>query len=283
MIQVKNLSFWYHEGSKILKDINLHFDQRSTAIIGQNGAGKTTFAKLLKGLLKPCTGDIYIQNRNTKDTTAAALSKQIGLVFQNPNDQIFKGTVIDEVMVGPLNVKLDKTTAKQNSLKALEMVGLADQLEENPQDLSLSDKKLLCIASVIAMEPDIILFDEPTIAQDEAGKAKIKRIIQSLKEQNKLVMTIIHDMDFVAENFERTIVFYQGEVVLDGHTREVFSHTDILAKAQVETPYITQLGRRLGYTETFLTTDEFIKYKRNQNTSPISGFRQPKPFPYTDR
>lgn len=264
MIDVKNLSFSYQEGSEVLKDIHLHFDQRSTAIIGQNGAGKTTFVKLLKGLLKPDVGDIYIQNQNIKDTTTAALSKQIGLVFQNPNDQIFKGNVLDEVMFGPLNMKLDEKTARQHSLQALEMVGLADQLDENPQDLSLSDKKLLCIASIVAMDTDIIILDEPTIAQDHAGKEKIKRIIQTLKEQNKLVMTIIHDMDFVAENFERTIVFNQGKVLLDGHTREVFSQKDILAQAHVEAPYITQLANKLGYPETFLTVEEFIHHQRCQ-------------------
>lgn len=258
MIQVKNLSFSYQEGNDILTDINLEFDQRATAIIGQNGAGKTTFVKLLKGLLKPKAGDIYIQNQSVKGTTAAALSKRIGLVFQNPNDQIFKRNVLDEVMFGPLNIKLEEKTAKQHALQALEMVGLAHKLDVNPQDLSLSEKKLLCIASVMAMDTDIIIFDEPTIAQDHAGKEKIKRIIKTLKDQNKLVMTIIHDMDFVAENFERTIVFHQKKVILDSATRQVFSQKDILARAHVETPYITQLGDKLGVAETVLTVEEFM-------------------------
>lgn len=259
MIQVKNVSFSYQEGTAILTDLNLEFDQRSTAIIGQNGAGKTTLVKLLKGLLKPNRGEIIIQGQNLKDTTAAAISKTIGLVFQNPNDQIFKGKVLDEVMFGPLNIKLDPQTAKQNSLEALEMVGLANKLEANPQDLSLSEKKLLCIASVMAMDTDIIIFDEPTIAQDHEGKEKIKGIIKSLKARNKLVMTIIHDMDFVAENFERTIVMNQGRVILDSDTRQVFAQADILEKAYVETPYVTQLGKRLGYAEPLLTVDEFIE------------------------
>ncbi|WP_044640719.1 energy-coupling factor ABC transporter ATP-binding protein [Risungbinella massiliensis] len=259
MIQVKNLSFSYQEGKQILQNITLDLDQRSTAIIGQNGAGKTTLVKLLKGLLKPSTGDILIQGQNIKDTTVAALAKQIGLVFQNPNDQIFKGNVLDEVLFGPLNIKMDAKTAKQKALQALEMVGLEDSVEENPQDLSLSDKKLLCIASIVAMDPAIIILDEPTIAQDHAGKEKIKQIIKSLRDQQKLVMTIIHDMDFVAENFERTIVLNQGKVLLDGDTREVFSERVLLAKAHVEPPYITQLGHKLGYEETFLTVEEFVR------------------------
>ncbi|MGD8190474.1 energy-coupling factor ABC transporter ATP-binding protein [Brevibacillus ginsengisoli] len=262
MIQVKNLSFSYTPGTEILTGVNLDFDQRSTAIIGQNGAGKTTLVKLLKGLLKPSQGDIIIQGQNLKDTTAAAISSKIGLVFQNPNDQIFKGKVLDEVMFGPINIKLDEQTAKKNALIAIEMVGLSNKLDVNPQDLSLSEKKLLCIASIIAMDTDIIIFDEPTIAQDYEGKEKIKQIMQTLKARNKLVMTIIHDMDFVAENFERTIVMSQGKVILDSDTRHVFAQADILEKAHVETPSITQLGEKLGYTDTFLTIDEFITSKQ---------------------
>jgi energy-coupling factor transport system ATP-binding protein len=259
MIKVSNLSFSYKRETPVLTDINLEFDQRSTAIIGQNGAGKTTFVKLLKGLLKPFEGDITVQNLNVKNTSAAELAKIIGLVFQNPNDQIFKRTVLEEVMVGPLRIKMDKDTAKQNALQALEMVNLSDKQEINPHDLSLSEKKLLCIASIVAMDTDIIILDEPTIAQDHAGKRRISEIIQVLKKKNKLVMTIIHDMDFVAENFERTIVFNEGKVILDGNTRNVFAQKELLNEAYVEAPGITQLADMLGMSETILSVEEFIK------------------------
>ena len=108
---------------KFLKNVNLDFDSTSTAIIGQNGAGKTTFVKLLKGLLKPCSGDILIHNINTKEITVAELSKYIGLVFQNPNDQIFKNKIIDEVMFGPLNIGLSREKAMENSINALKKNG----------------------------------------------------------------------------------------------------------------------------------------------------------------
>lgn len=264
MISVQNLTFSYRADAEILKGINLQFDRRSTAIIGQNGAGKTTFVKLLKGLLKPTAGEIAILDRNVKETSAAVLAKHIGLVFQNPNDQIFKSNVLDEVMFGPLMIGFDRETARNNALRALEMVGLAKKAEENPQDLSLSEKKLVCVAAVVAMDQPIVIFDEPTIAQDHAGKETIKRVIGELRQQNKLVMTIIHDMDFVAENFERTIVFHQGTVLLDADTREVFARKDILAKAALEAPYVTQLAEKLGYNETFLTIDEFIQFKQRE-------------------
>jgi energy-coupling factor transport system ATP-binding protein len=259
MIKVSNLSYSYEKDTPVLSGIDLEFDLRSTAIIGQNGAGKTTFVKLLKGLLKPFDGEILIQNQDVKNTSAAELAKTVGLVFQNPNDQIFKRTVLDEVLFGPLMIKMNKEFAREKAIEALEMVDLKDQLEVNPHDLSLSEKKLLCIASVIAMDTDIVILDEPTIAQDYAGKKKISEIVQALKGKNKLVMTIIHDMDFVAENFERTIVFNKGKVLLDGETRFVFSQKETLIEAHVEAPGITQLADLLGYGKTILTIDEFTK------------------------
>ncbi|CAH0121847.1 Energy-coupling factor transporter ATP-binding protein EcfA2 [Paenibacillus sp. CECT 9249] len=260
-IRVENVSFAYGRGADMIKKIDLELDHRSTALIGQNGAGKTTLVKLLKGLLKPGTGDIFVRGINTKESTVAQLSRHIGLVFQNPNDQLFKRTVLSEVMFGPINLGQAEQEAKQQALQALERVGLGDKLEVNPHDLGLSEKKLVSIASVVAMNTDIIILDEPTIAQDFAGKERIRQIIQSLKEEGKLVLTIIHDMDFVAENFERTVVLNQGTVLLDGATRDVFSHKDLLRQACLDIPYVTQLAEMLGAPRTMLTVQELIEWK----------------------
>ena len=263
-IVVKNLCFKYKENKEeTLSDINLMFDNRSTAIIGQNGAGKTTFVKLLKGLLKQNSGEIIVCGKDTKDSTAAELAKYIGLVFQNPNDQIFKSKVIDEVMFGPLNIGMSSETARKNSVEALKILGLDNLIDENPYDLGLSERKLITIASIVAMDTDIIIFDEPTIAQDFAGKEKIKRLIKELRNKGKTVLTIIHDMDFVAEVFERTIVFNKGRVILDGNTKDVYSNEEILKKAYLELPHVSQLCRQLGYNETFLTVDDFVEFYKN--------------------
>jgi energy-coupling factor transport system ATP-binding protein len=264
-IEIRNLGFHYTEGENILSDISLRFDQRSTAIIGQNGAGKTTFVKLLKGLLQPVTGDVFIEGINTREATVASLARHIGLVFQNPNDQIFKNRVIDEVMFGPLNIGQSEDEARASAEAALEQVGLADRREANPYDLSLSERKLISIASIVAMNTGIIIFDEPTIAQDHAGKERIKAIVRALAEQGKLVLTIIHDMDFVAETFERTLVFAQGRVLLDGSTREVYSRADELQKSHLEPPHVTQLYSRIGLPGTVLTVDEFVAARRSHH------------------
>lgn len=267
MIQVDNLSFSYDGAGYALQDISLSIDRRATAIIGRNGSGKTTFVKLLKGLLKPDSGSIKINGADISNQTPASLAKTVGLIFQNPNDQIFKSNVFDEVMFGPVNIKMSPDLARENSLKALKMVSLDDRLQVNPHDLSLHEKKLLCMASVMAMDTDVIIFDEPTIAQDNIGKEKIKSIIKELKARGKLVITIIHDMDFVAENFERTIVFQNGKVALDGETGEVFAQGDILRKADVEAPYITQLADKLGFSRVILNEEDFIR-NYNNNISP---------------
>lgn len=258
IIKTSSLKFSYTADKEILKGIDICLDGRTTAIIGQNGAGKTTFVKLLKGLLKPVGGSIYYGGEDISKNTVAMMAGKIGLVFQNPNDQIFKNKVIDEVMFGPLKIGMDEKTAREKSLLALKRVELYDKVDENPYDLSLSERKLLAIASILAMDTRVIIFDEPTIAQDYHGRSIIKRIINELRKEEKLVITIIHDMDFVADCFERTVVFAEGKVLLDGTTREVFSKKDILKKAYLSQPHVTQLCGRLGYEGTVLTVEEFI-------------------------
>jgi energy-coupling factor transport system ATP-binding protein len=258
-LHIHNLHFSYKSDVEVLKGLDLHLGEQTTAIIGQNGAGKSTFVKLLKGLLKPTMGEIQLNDMQFNELTAAHLAKYIGLVFQNPNDQIFKHKVIDEVMFGPLNIGKSEEEAKENALQALQAVELADSLEKNPYDLSLSERKMVAIASILAMKTEVVIFDEPTMGQDYQGKERIKTIINQLHKKGKLVICILHDMDFVAETFERTIVLNQGEVLLDGDTREVFSHKEILLQAMLEQPQVTQIANHLGYDQTFLTEEELIK------------------------
>lgn len=259
-IVINNLSFSYKPELEILRGINLTFNHLPTAIIGQNGAGKTTLVKLLKGLLLPNQGDIFINGKNTKNYSAARLAQEIGLIFQNPNDQIFKNTVLDEVMFGPLNLKLCLEEAQKNALQALQLVQMEDKIKKNPYDLSLAERKLVSIASILAMDPPIIIFDEPTIAQDSRGIELIKDLINTLNNKGKLVITITHDMDFVADCFSRVIILQNGKIVLDGSTKVVFSQSLLLESAFLKPPHITQLGNRLALKETVLTMEELIKY-----------------------
>lgn len=255
-IVVSDLRFGYEKDSEIIKGIDLKLSGKPLAIIGQNGAGKTTFVKLLKALLKPQKGEITVDGVKTTDTTAAKLAAVIGLIFQNPNDQIFKSKVLDEVMYGPLNIGQSPETVKANALKMLDRVGMASKKDENPYDLSLAERKLVAMASILAMDTKVVIFDEPTIGQDAMGKVKLSLLINELYAQGKLVVCILHDMDFVAETFEHTVILGGGRVLFNGETRTAFSQDELLREAGLEQPHVTQLAHRMGYTGILLKKSE---------------------------
>lgn len=253
------------EGEEALKGVTLEFGDGLTAIIGQNGAGKTTFVRLLNGLLRPTSGEVRVDDLVTSEHSVARMARKVGLVFQNPNDQIFKSRTIDEVMFGPKNLGVPEAEARRRAEQALAAVGLPDAAAKNPYDFGLADRKLIGIASVLAMDTPVVILDEPTIAQDYRGVEKIKGIARGLGREGRLVITITHDMDFVAEVCERTVVLRRGLVAADGPTREVFGRPGLLADAFVEEPHITGLGRAVLGSEpggpaagTVLTVDEFV-------------------------
>ena len=257
--RIEKLDFSYLADIPVLEDLNMKLDQRPTAIIGQNGAGKTTLVKLLKGLLKPVSGSIYFHGEDISGKTVAMLAGGVGYVFQNPDDQIFKYNVMDEVLFGPLNIGMDPEQAKKEAAWALELTGLSGKEKENPYDLELYERKMTAIASVLAMDTDVLILDEPTIAQDWKGRQIIGSIIRSLSGRGKLVIAILHDMDFVAENFERVIIMAHGQVLADGTAKEVFAQEEVLKKARLQKPYVMQLSEALGYEKSYLTVEELLK------------------------
>ncbi len=244
--RTENLKFSYIPGKPVLPGLSLTLDHRPTAIIGQNGAGKTTLVRILKGLLKPESGSVYFGGEDITTHTVAELSGRVGYVFQNPDDQIFKYKVLDEVMFGPLNIDMSKETAEKQAREALMQVGLSEQAESNPYDLELSERKLVAIASVLAMDTEVVILDEPTIAQDMLGKAKLREIIGSLQARGKLVLAILHDMDFVADCFERVLVMAHGEILADGTPAEVFWESEALKEAAVTPPQLYRLRDALS-------------------------------------
>jgi len=247
--QVKDLRFSYVKGREVLHGLNLALDHRPTAIIGQNGAGKTTLVRVLKGLLKPDSGEIRYQGENLETKTVAELASRVGYVFQNPDDQIFKYKVLGEVMFGPLNIGMSPQEAEASAHEALRMVGLDEKAGENPYDLELSDRKMVAIASVLAMNTDVIILDEPTIAQSWNGREKIREIMQAKAAEEKLVIAILHDMDFVANSFARVIAMAHGEILADGAPAEVFRNHPVLEKAALAAPPLYELLEELEASE----------------------------------
>ena len=258
LFEIRNLEFSYRPGTPVLHGINLQLDARPTAIIGQNGAVKSSLVKRLKGLLRPTGPSIWFRGEDISHKTVVALAAQVGYVFQNPDDQIFRYNVLDEVMFGPLNIGMSEEQAREKSRAALALTGLSDQENSNPYDLELNERKMVAIASVLAMDPDVLILDEPTIAQDMMGRRRIADIVRTLSAQGKLVLAILHDMDFVAECFDRVVVMAQGQVVAAGSPRQVFAASAALQAARLDPPPVPQLCTRLGYDGVFLTVEEFL-------------------------
>ncbi|MDW2796018.1 energy-coupling factor transporter ATPase [Clostridium boliviensis] len=259
VFSIKDLAFYYVPGVPVIDDLTLNLDMRPTAVIGQNGAGKTTLVKLLKGLLKPKAGTVMLEGEDISGRTVAQLAKKVGYVFQNPDDQIFKNQVLEEVMVGPLNIGMTRKEGEERAREALEMVGLLHAAKENPYDLDLSERKMVAIASVVAMDPEVLILDEPTIAQDARGREVLGQLIHTMEEKGKFVLAILHDMDFAARYFKRVIVMTGGKVIADGPGEQVFYEKDTLRKARLEPPHVTRLCEILGYEGAFLTTEDIRK------------------------
>ncbi|HEY0725698.1 MAG TPA: ABC transporter ATP-binding protein [Pyrinomonadaceae bacterium] len=258
-IEISNLQFTYPNGVQALRGISLTIESgEQVAIVGQNGAGKTTFVKHLNGLLQPTSGDVRIGDWDTKEHSVAKMARRVGYVFQNPDEQLFSKNVGTEVAFGPKNLGYNNEQVQASVNDALAMTELTDKTETNPYDLSPTWRKMVAIASIIAMDTDVVIFDEPTTGQDAANIARIAHTIKALRERGKTVITITHDIDFCAENFERVIAMSQGQVILDGQANEVLGQTETLATTYVDPPQLTRLGQRLGFKETVRNQDEFL-------------------------
>lgn len=258
-IQISDLQFTYPSGVTALRGISLTIDAgEQVAIVGQNGAGKTTLVKHLNGLLQPTSGQILIGDWNTQEHSVAKLARRVGYVFQNPDEQLFSKNVGIEVAFGPRNLGYGDDQIQALVRDALAMTELSDKTETNPYDLSATWRKMVALASVIAMDTPIVIFDEPTTGQDAVNVARIANVIKALRERGKTVITITHDIDFCAENFERVIALSQGRVLLDGQANHVLGQEEILASTYVDPPQLTRLGKRLGFKETVRNQEEFL-------------------------
>ena len=263
-IEIKDLHYTYPGDVKALNGISLIIESgEQVAIVGQNGAGKTTLVKHLNGLLQPTSGSVLIGDWSTAEEAVAKLASRVGYVFQNPDEQLFTKNVHQEVSFGPKNLGYDKDKIEALVEDALKLTKLSDQKETNPYDLSPTWRKMVALASIISMDTPIIIFDEPTTGQDAANIERMANAIAALRERGKTVITITHDIDFCAENFERVIALSQGTILLDGPANEVLGQEEILAQTYVDPPQLTRLGLRLGLKDVVRNQEEFLNvYKK---------------------
>ncbi len=259
-IRISDLHFTYPTGIDALQGISLTIEPgEQVAIIGQNGAGKTTLVKHLNGLLQPTRGQVLIDDWDTKEHPVAKLARRVGYVFQNPDEQLFSKNVGTEVAFGPRNLGYEANRVEALVRDTLAMTELSEKVETNPYDLSATWRKMVALASVISMDTDIVIFDEPTTGQDAVNIARIANVIKTLRERGRTVITITHDIDFCDENFERVIALSQGRILLDGQANEVLGQEEILATTYVDPPQLTRLGKRLGIKKTVRNQDEFLQ------------------------
>ena len=241
LLEAKDLSFSYPDGTCALTGINFHARKGEfIGILGGNGCGKTTFLKILNGLLKPTQGDVYLEETNFKSLDRNKLFSRVCTMFQNPDDQLFSPTVIEDIAFGPKNMQLPKQEVEERLHRALENVGMTAFAHKNIHALSYGQKKRVCLAGVLAMGPEVILLDEPTASLDPMGVSAIMHLLQDLNRQQGITLVMsTHSVDLVPLFIDRAIVLNQGKVVKEGSPQEVFADTQTLRGAHLR---LTQIG-----------------------------------------
>jgi len=265
-IRIEDLHHTYPSGVHALRGISCLISAgEQVAVVGQNGSGKTTLVKHLNGLLKPERGSVLIGEWSTEDQTVARLASRVGYVFQNPDEQLFTKTVHQEVSFGPRNLGYTEEKIQHLVEQTLEITDLTGERDTNPYDLSPTWRKMVALASIIAMDTPIVIFDEPTTGQDAVSIARIGEVVDMLREKGKTLITISHDIDFCAEHFQRVIAMAEGQILLDGPAKNVLGQPDILATTYVDPPQLTRLGLELGLDQTVITEADFLEEIRKRS------------------
>ncbi len=214
---------------------------RKTAIVGPNGAGKSTINFHLNGLFTPKEGEIYFQGELIDKKLRQALTSKVGIVFQDPDDQIISLTVRDDVAFGPLQFGVSKEEAMQRVDHYLQLLDITHLADRNPSELSYGQKKYVTIAGILAIETDTIVFDEPMAFLDPAGKERMVRIMNELHDAGKTIIVTTHDMHFVTEWADEVIVIHEGQCLGKFTSRELFANKNILEKARLNLPPVVEL------------------------------------------
>jgi len=250
---LEGVSHTYPGGVRALDAVDLPIELgERLALIGQNGSGKTTLARHLNGLLRPTSGRVLHDEIDATARTVAQLARSVGLVFQDPDRQIFAGSVRNEVEFGPRNLGLRGAELHAAVDDALAAVGLEAEARTNPYDLGASRRKLLALASVLAMRTPVLVLDEPTTGQDLRGVEIVRRVIDEAHTARRTVIAISHDMEFVADVFDRVVVLREGRILLDGAPSSVFAEGawEMMRSSYLEPPLAALVGARLGLGST---------------------------------
>lgn len=254
MIELKNVSFKYElQEEKTIKNMDLYVKQGEfVGIIGKNGSGKTTLCNIIRGIIPDfvqgqISGDIVIDNKNIDDIKRGEMAELVGFVFQNPFSQIsgIKKTVFEEIAYGLENLGVEREEIRQRVTDVIKLLKIEDLQDKNPNELSGGQSQRVAIASIIVMNPKVLIFDEPTSQLDPLGTEEIFDILKLLKSQNKTIILVEHKIDLIAEYADRVVVMDDGEIIFNGETHEVLSN-DKIEDHNVSMPIVSKLAYKLN-------------------------------------
>lgn len=243
-LRTSEVSFVYEGGHQALFDVDVAIDAGEfVALVGQNGSGKTTLAKHFNGILRPTSGRVTIDDADVADQSTTSLASRIGYCYQNPDHQIFSHTVRAELEFGPKNLGVDDDVVRERVDRLLDIVGLQEMADSYPFGLSRGERQKVAVASVLAMEPEVVIVDEPTTGLDWLGGQAMMDIIRSMHDDGRTVIVITHDMHLVAEYAERVIVMADGRKVADGPPGTVFREDAAMERASLRPPQVFRMSR----------------------------------------
>lgn len=246
MILLEDVHFAYDGLYTALRGVSLQIDDgERIAIMGSNGAGKTTLVKHLNGLLRPDSGRVIMDGVDTIQYSVAEMAREVGLVMQNPDHQLFLDSVQRELMFSLENLGYQKEEAQERCEQTLTSLGLEGFSERSPFTLSGGERKRVALASVLATAPRVLSLDEPTIGQDARQKENLAKMLSELNDKGKTVIVVTHDIEFVIENFPRTIAMADGMIIADGPTTSVLSNDAVIEECSLTRPQLTETARNL--------------------------------------
>ena len=260
LFRVENLTHQYSDGTLALKDISLTVDKgERIALLGTNGSGKTTLLNHFNGILKPTAGNIHFEDKPLKYDTKSLLNlrKKVGFVFQDPNDQLFAPTVKQDVAFGPLNLGYTIETVKKLVDEALTTVGMTEYANKPPHFLSGGQKKRVALAGVLAMQPEVIIMDEPTSSLDPIATSDILHLLLQLNKEKSISLVLAtHDVDIVPLFADKLYILNKGKIVSEGTPKTSFSNTELIRKVNLRSPRIAHLFEVLKKENNLPIADE---------------------------
>ena len=260
-IEVEGLSHRYPDGTLALSDVNLKFDEgKKTAILGPNGSGKSTLFYHLNGLFLPQNGDILVKGIKITKKDINHVRKKVGLVFQDPDDQLFAPTVWDDISFGPRNLGLSKEEIEQKVNQTIQMLGIGDLSKKNPDNLSSGEKKKAAIAGVLAMEPEILVFDEPTSGLDPKSSLEILEIVDELSCDGKTIIISTHDVDLASIWADEVYLLKKGKVFASGSPKDIFFDEELIKSANLRLPTVVRTHKEFEAHEIYKKKDNKIPF-----------------------